>query len=101
MCWAWSGLVRMKLELGHSLTQWYQKLQHCGTDNALWTWAKDKVKVILLVYVDDLTLACNNLSAFTQCKTEFQSKFKMRDLLQVMGLQSVPKWCHMFLFCVI
>ena len=82
-------LKKSLYSLKQSPWQWYQKLhqmftsigfKHCATNNSLWTWVKDKVKVIVPVYVDDLTLACNNLSALTELKAKLQSKFKMRDL---------------------
>jgi hypothetical protein len=79
--------------------QWYQKLhetfldlgfKRCPSDNSIWVWAKDSVKVIIPVYVDDLTLACNNLAALTALKAQLQSKFAMRDLGElnyILGLE--------------
>ena len=72
-------LKKSLYSLKQSPWQWYQKLhqmftsigfKHCATNNSLWTWVKDKVKVIVPVYVDDLTLACNNLSALTELKAK-------------------------------
>jgi hypothetical protein len=85
--------------LKQSPRQWYQKLhetfldlgfKRCPSDNSIWVWAKDKVKVIIPVYVDDLTLACNNLDALTELKSKLQSKFEMRDLGElkyILGLE--------------
>ena len=75
--------------LKQSPRQWYQKLhetftsmgfKRCPSDNSIWVWAKDKVKVIIPVYVDDLTLACNNLTTLNELKSQLKVKFKMRDL---------------------
>jgi len=85
--------------LKQSPRQWYQKLhgtfsdlgfKRCPSDNSIWVWAKDKVKVIIPVYVDDLTLACNDLTALNELKSKLQSKFEMRDLGElkyILGLE--------------
>ncbi len=62
----------------------------CPSDNSIWVWAKDKVKVIILVYVDDLTLACNNLTTLNELKSQLKVKFEMRDLGElnyILGLE--------------
>jgi hypothetical protein len=85
--------------LKQSPRQWYQKLhetfldlgfKRCPSDNSIWVWAKDHVKVIIPVYVDDLTLACNNLAALTALKDQLKAKFDMRDLGElnyILGLE--------------
>ena len=85
--------------LKQSPRQWYQKLhetftsigfKQCPSDNSIWVWAKDKVKIIIPVYVDDLTLACNNLSALNELKSQLRAKFEMRDLGElkyILGLE--------------
>ncbi len=64
--------------------------KQCPSDNSIWVWAKDKVKVIIPVYVDDLTLACNNLTALNELKAPLKAKFEMRDLGElnyILGLE--------------
>ena len=85
--------------LKQSPRQWYQKLhetftsmgfKRCPSDNSIWVWAKDKVKVIIPVYVDDLTLACNNLTSLNELKSQLKAKFEMRDLGElnyILGLE--------------
>ena len=85
--------------LKQSPQQWYQKLHEtftsmgfkwCPSDNSIWVWTKDKVKVIIPVYVDDLTLACNNLTALNELKAQLKAKFEMRDLGElnyILGLE--------------
>src|SRR5260370_13083225 len=66
------------------------RFKRCPSDNSIWVWAKDKVKVIIPVYVDDLTLACNNLSALNELKSQLKAKFEMRDLGElkyILGLE--------------
>src|SRR5260370_12278436 len=66
------------------------RFKRCPSDNSIWVWAKDKVKVIIPVYVDDLTLACNNLSALNELKSQLKPKFEMRDLGElkyILGLE--------------
>jgi hypothetical protein len=85
--------------LKQSPRQWYQKLhetfldlgfKRCPSDNSIWVWSKDKVKVIIPVYVDDITLACNDLGVLNKVKLELQTKFEMRDLGElsyILGLE--------------
>jgi len=50
------------------------------SDHGVFIYAKDAVKVILPLYVDDLTLACNSRPALDTLKAQFSQRFKMHDL---------------------
>jgi hypothetical protein len=85
--------------LKQSPRQWYLKLhdtfvdlgfKRLPSDNSIYVWAKDKVKVIIPVYVDDLTMACNDLATRAQIKSELATRFKIRDLgpiQYILGMQ--------------
>lgn len=69
--------------------QWYIKLhellcdlgfRRIESDHSLYIWTKGEAKLIIPVYVDDLTLACNNRPALDFVKRELGNRFKMRDL---------------------
>jgi len=75
--------------LKQSPRQWYQKLHstlselgfsRCASDHCVWIWAKNGIKVIIPVYVDDLTIACNNSPALKRIKEELKKRYKMHDL---------------------
>ena len=75
--------------LKQSPRQWYQKLHstlsdlgfsHCASDHCVWMWAKDGIKVIIPAYVDDLTIACNNVPTLKRIKEQLKKRYKMHDL---------------------
>lgn len=75
--------------LKQSPRQWYQKLNDtfndmgftcCTSDHSVWVWAKDGIKVIIPVYVDDLTIACKHTPTLIRVKEQLASRFQMRDL---------------------
>ncbi|XP_071740182.1 uncharacterized protein [Rutidosis leptorrhynchoides] len=49
-------------------------------DYSLYTYSKDGIFLILLVYVDDIILAGNNVLQITKVKDFLKSKFKIKDL---------------------
>ena len=68
---------------------WYKKLkaalERMGfkaiySDNSIYVYAKDQVKVILPVFVDDCTFASNSLSLLDDLVVELSRSFKLRDL---------------------
>lgn len=78
--------------LKQSPRQWYKKLHETFTslgfsrtasDHSVWIWAKDGAKIIIPVYVDDLTIACNSLPTLTKIKAELKSRYAMRDLGEI------------------
>ena len=75
--------------LKQSPRQWYQKLHstlselgfsRCASDHCVWIWAKNGIKVIIPAYVDDLTIACNNMPALKRVKEQLKKHYKMHDL---------------------
>jgi len=75
--------------LKQSPRQWYQKLHstlselgfsHCALDHCGWIWAKNSIKIIIPAYVDDLTIACNNMPALKRVKEQLKKCYKMHDL---------------------
>ena len=68
---------------------WYQKLdsvlQDIGfsrirSDQSIYVWVREDVKVIVPVFVDDLTLASKSKVAIQHVKAELAKRFKLRDL---------------------
>ena len=65
---------------------WYQKLQSVliemgfkcvEVDSSIYVYSKDKVQIILLVFVDDITLASNSLEAIHSVIKELSSHFRL------------------------
>ena len=52
----------------------------CESDNLVWVWSKNGSKIIVPVYVNDLTLASNNLVELKRVKTELARQYKLCDL---------------------
>ena len=68
---------------------WYQKLQtvlidigfHCvEVDSTIYVFTRETVRIIMPVFVDDITLASNSLAAIQSVMKELQSHFCLRDL---------------------
>ena len=68
---------------------WHQKLDSellsmgftkVRCDNSIWVYRKDSIRVIIPVFVDDMTIASNDPSQITWVKQELQKRFKLRDL---------------------
>ena len=65
---------------------WYQKLQSVllemgftcvQVDSSIYVYRKDKVQIILPVFVDDITLASNSLEAIHSIIKELASHFQL------------------------
>jgi len=54
-----------------------------ASDHSLFVKKTSSSFTILLVYVDDIILACNSLSEFTHIKSVLDSLFKIKDLDQL------------------
>jgi Reverse transcriptase (RNA-dependent DNA polymerase) len=90
--------------LKQSPWQWYKKLnelfmelgfKRIQSDHSLFVWAQNKIKIIIPVYVDDLTIACNDQATHLHVKSELQKQFKMRDLGSLCYLIGVQiTWDH-------
>jgi hypothetical protein len=72
--------------LKQSPCQWNKKLhetllelgfQCCPSKHSVYVFAKDSVKLIVPIYVDDLTLACNDCATLDYVKAQLQKRFKM------------------------
>ena len=50
------------------------------SDNALWVYHKDSVRIILPVFVDDMTLVSKDKAAITQTIESLETHFKLRRL---------------------
>ena len=68
---------------------WHNKLDSVLTtlgfnkvqsDNALWVYHKDSVRIILPVFVDDMTLVSKDKAAITQTIESLETHFKLRRL---------------------
>ena len=68
---------------------WHKKLdkvlQEIGftkvrCDHSIWIYQKDNVKIIIPVFVDDMTLASKSKEAIQHVKAELKARFKLRDL---------------------
>ena len=87
------GLVLQLLKGLYGLKQspriWHRKLdsvlQELGfkkvtCDNSIWLYEKDQVKIILPVFVDDMTIASNSKAAIQNFKDELKGRFEIHDL---------------------
>jgi hypothetical protein len=87
--------------LKQSPRQWYHKLnetfiqlgfRRIQSDNCIYVWAKDGQRIMIPVFVDDLTLAATGRPLMDSIKAELQRKFKMRDLgplHYILGIQVI------------
>ena len=54
------------------------KLVHC--DNSIWVWQSGQSRVILPVYVDDMTIVCKARTEYTRLVKELKKHFKLKEL---------------------
>ncbi|KAJ0752905.1 putative RNA-directed DNA polymerase [Helianthus annuus] len=82
-------LVKSLYGLKQAPRQWNEKLTsvllkmgfvQSLCDHSLFVLSKDKVFVVLLVYVDDIVITGNNVSEITQVKRRLSESFKIKDL---------------------
>jgi hypothetical protein len=75
--------------LKQALRAWYGKiaeyLQFCGyfasnLDSSLFVKKQSKVRVIVLLYIDDMIVTGNNDEEITRLRTELSIRFEMKDL---------------------
>ena len=75
--------------LKQSPRQWYKKLhsvmcelgfERVQCDNSIWVYKKDSTRIIVPVYVDDMTIVAKNKSDVAWVKSELKKHFKLRDL---------------------
>ena len=84
--------------LKQSPRMWHQKLHSAMTemgfklvecDNSIWVFLKAKTRLIVPVYVDDITIVGESKSEVNWVKNELQKRFKLRDLGPVSFLLGV------------
>ncbi|KAJ0913978.1 putative RNA-directed DNA polymerase [Helianthus annuus] len=82
-------LVKSLYGLKQAPRQWNEKLTsvllklgfvQSLCDHSLFVLSKDKVFVVLLVYVDDIVITGNDVSEITQVKKRLSESFKIKDL---------------------
>ena len=69
---------------------WQQRLNevlvtHMGfkrieSDSSIWVWSDGSTRIIVPVFVDDMTLASNSAQAIADTKAALRRHFKLRDL---------------------
>ena len=69
------------------MTEMGFKLVEC--DNSIWVFLKGKTRIIVPVYVDDITIAGESKSEVKWVKDELKRRFKLRDLGPVSFLLGV------------
>lgn len=75
--------------LKQSPCAWYNHLdatfksmgfRQCPSDNSVWVWAKDKSRIIIPVFVDDITIVSKDKDEIKRVKSVLMAKYKIRDL---------------------
>ena len=83
--------------------QWHKKLHEAMTgigflrvqcDNSIWVYAKDETRVIVPVYVDDMTIVARTKAQVKWVKDELKKCFKLRDLGPVSFFLGVQVMCN-------
>jgi hypothetical protein len=68
---------------------WYERLdqvlsgmgfKRTNSDHSVYVWVRGEVKVIVPIFVDDLTLASKSKAAIAEVKQELKKHFKVREL---------------------
>ena len=82
-------------QAGH---QWHKKLNEVLTsmefklvrcDNSIWVFQRDSSRVIIPVYVDDMTVACKTRSEYTAIVSQLKKHFKLKELGETSSLLGV------------
>ena len=63
------------------------KLVRC--DNSIWVFQRDSSRVIIPVYVDDVTVACKTRSEYSAIVSQLKKHFKLKELGETSSLLGV------------
>ena len=50
------------------------------SDNSIWVYTKEGIRIIIPIFVDDMTIAAKDKSSINWVKDELKKRFKLRDL---------------------
>ena len=82
-------LVKAIYGLKQAGRQWYKKLnaalqslgsERVKSDNAIWVYKKDGVRIIIPAYVDDMFIAAKHLSECRKVVSDLEKHFELHDL---------------------
>lgn len=82
-------LVRAIYGLKQAGRQWHKKLDSVLTamsfdmvkcDHSIWVYRKGDIRIIIPVYIDDMTVASKTTAQYLWVKEELEKHFKLRDL---------------------
>ena len=82
-------------QAGH---QWHKKLDEVLTasefklvrcDNSIWVYQRDSTRIIVPVYVDDMTIVCKSRSEYAVVVSELKQHFKLKELGETSSLLGV------------
>nr|GAT43152.1 predicted protein [Mycena chlorophos] len=86
--WVWK-LIKSIYGLKQASRIWHKKLdetlrglgfQRVSCEHSVWVWKRGEDRVIVPVFVDDITIASKNQPAVAKLKNDLKSAFKLRDL---------------------
>ena len=82
-------LVKSIYGLKQAGRQWHKKLDSVlksagftlvRCDHSIWVYKRDDVRIIIPVYVDDMTIACKSKEQYQFVRDELSKHFKLHDL---------------------
>ena len=82
-------------QAGH---QWHKKLDEVLTasefklvrcDNSIWVYQRNSTRIIVPVYVDDMTIVCKSRSEYAAVVSELKQHFKLKELGETSSLLGV------------